>query len=549
MVIQQDTAAPLGPRDYLRILRRRRVIVLLGVFAVFVPVVLLSLVQTPIYEAQAELLIQDRSSETLFDPNSGVRNDPARQIQNELHIIESPPVRDAVREKLGSVPDVSATPIGQTDLVRVAATSTDPARAAEVANAYTDAYIAHRREQAVDDVLAASGQVQSKISELQKQIDAAPPEQREELVRAQSLFKQKLDQLQVDGALKQGGAQLVTPAVTPTTAVSPRPLRNGLLAVFVGLLLGICLAFLLNYLDDSVRTKDDFERVAPGLPVLGMIPVVSGWKTKDRPFLVSTHDPMSPAAEAYRTLRTSVQFLGLDQPMRILQLTSANAREGKTTTLANLAVALAGAGQRVLVVCCDLRRPRIHEFFGLGNEVGFTSALLGKVPLADAIQAVPDQPGIDLLASGPLPPNPSELLSSNRTAEVLNTLRVEYDIVLVDSPPILPVTDALVLSRRVDAVLLVSVAGATTRKEVVRATELLIQVEAPLVGAVLNGVDPEGSDGYAYQYYRYEESRPSPEPTAEKARPGPQPGAAERIVGGEAPQGTPRGRPEPAQTE
>ena len=189
----------------------------------------------------------------------------------------------------------------------------------------------------------------------------------------------------------------------------------------------------------------------------------------------------------------------------------------------------------------------------MGNEVGFTSALLGKVPLADAIQQVPDQPGIDLLASGPLPPNPSELLSSNRTAEVLNTLRVEYDIVLVDSPPVLPVTDALVLSRRVDAVLLVSVAGATTRKEVVRATELLIQVEAPLVGAVLNGVDPEGSDGYAYQYYRYEESRPSsepPAPTPGKARAGPsQPGAAERNDGGEAPQGLPRGRPEPAQKE
>ncbi len=373
----------------------------------------------------------------------------------------------------------------------------------------------------------------------------------------------------MDGALKQGGAQLVTPATTPTSAVAPRPLRNGLLALFVGLLLGICLAFLLNYLDDSVRTKDDFERVAPGLPVLGMIPVVSGWKTKDRPFLVSTHDPMSPAAEAYRTLRTSVQFLGLDQPMRILQLTSANAREGKTTTLANLAVALAGAGQRVLVVCCDLRRPRIHEFFGLENGVGFTSALLGKVPLADAIQAVPDQPGIDLLASGPLPPNPSELLSSNRTAEVLNALRVEYDIVLVDSPPLLPVTDALVLSHRVDAVLLVSVAGATTRKEVVRATELLVQVEAPVVGAVLNGVDPEGSDGYAYQYYRYEESSRRPEPTPDKPRtapqsaqqstqqPAPQPTqppappavADEGNDGGEGPQGTPLGRPEPAQKE
>lgn len=507
MVIQPETAAPLGPREYLRILRQRRIVVIAGVLAVFVPVVLLSLVQTPQYAATAELLIQDRSSETLFDPNSGARNDPARQIQNELHIIESPPVRDAVRSKLGPVPKVSAVPIGQTDLIQVIATSTDPARAAEVANAYADAYIGYRREQAVDDLLAASQQVQGKIADLQKQIDTAPPAQKEELLQAQSLFKQKLDEMQVDSALKQGGAQLVTPATRPTSPVSPRPVRSGVLAIAVGLLLGVCLAFLLDYLDDSVKTKEDFERVAPGLPVIGMIPSVAGWKAKDRPFLVSAVDPMSPTAEAYRTLRTSVQFLGLDRPMRTIQLTSANPREGKTTTLSNLAVALAGAGQRVLVVCCDLRRPRIHEFFGLSNDVGFTSALLGKVPLAEAIQHAPDHGGIDLLASGPLPPNPSELLSSNRTGEVLATLRTEYDVVLIDSPPVLPVTDALVLSRRVDATLLVSVAGTTSRKEVARATELLWQVDAPLVGAVLNGVDPEGSDGYAYQYYRQERQR------------------------------------------
>jgi polysaccharide biosynthesis transport protein len=492
----------MGPRDYLRILRRRRGVVVVGVLVVLVPVLLLSFLQTPRYAAGAEVLIQDRSSETLFDPNSGARSDPARQIQNELRVIESPPVRDAVKAKLGPVPKVSATPIGQTDLIDVVATSTDPARAARVANAYADAYIGYRREQAVNDVLAASEQVQSKISDLQKQIDTAPPAQKDELLRAQSLFQQKLDELQVDGALKQGGAQLVTPATAPESPVSPRPVRDAIIAAFVGLLLGVALAFLLDYLDDSVKTKEDFERVAPGLPVLGMIPAVAGWKTKERPFLVSAVEPLSPAAEAYRTLRTSVQFLGLDQAMGTIQLTSANPREGKTTTLANLAVALAGAGQRILVVCCDLRRPRIHEFFGLGNDIGFTSALLGKVPLAEAIQGVPEHRGVDLLASGPLPPNPSELLSSKRTGEVVATLRSEYDVVLLDSPPVLPVTDALVLSRWVDATLLVAVAGTTTRKEVSRATELLWQVDAPLVGAVLNGVDPEGSDGYAYQYYR-----------------------------------------------
>src|SRR5215213_1650129 len=196
--------------------------------------------------------------------------------------------------------------------------------------------------------------------------------------------------------------------------------------------------------------------------------------------------------------------MGLDQPMRTIQVTSANPQEGKTTTLANLAVALARSGSTVAIVCCDLRRPRVHEFFGLNNDVGFTSVLLGKVGLAGAMQEVPDQARLSLLASGPLPPNPSELLSSRRTVEVLGSLQAEYDIVLIDAPPVLPVTDALVLSGRVDATLLVAVAGATTRKEGARAVELLRQVDAPLVGAVLNGVDSEGSYGYAYQSYRYE---------------------------------------------
>ena len=481
--------------------------IVLIVLLVTVPTLVYSLLQTPLYAGRAEMLLLPRSSETLFDPSSGVRNDPNRAVQNEIRILTSQPVRDAVRAQLGSAPKVSATPDGQTDLIRVTARDTDPARAAALANAYSTAYIDFRRKQAVDDVLAASQQVQSKMSELQKQIDAAPSgSQKDSLVQAQSLFKQKLDQLQVDGALKQGGAQLVTPAVASTDPVYPRPARAGVMALFVGLVLGTGVAFLRDFLDDSVKTKDDFERVAPGVPVLGLIPVVSAWRGKETPYLVSLDDPNSPAAEAYRTLRTSIQFIGLDQPMRTLQVTSANPQEGKTTTLANLAVALARSGSTVAIVCCDLRRPRIHEFFGLDNEVGFTSVLLGKVGLAGAMQEVPDQARLSLLASGPLPPNPSELLSSKRTVEVLGSLQAEYDIVLIDAPPVLPVTDALVLSGRVDATLLVAVAGATTRKEAARAVELLQQVDAPLVGAVLNGVDTEGSYGYAYQSYRYESS-------------------------------------------
>jgi capsular exopolysaccharide synthesis family protein len=508
-----ESSSELGLRDYLHLVVRRKQIIVVVLLLVTVPAVVFSLLQTPMYAGRAELLLQTRNSETLFDPNSGARADPARQVQNQIRILSSQPVRTEVRARIGSAPKVKAGAIGDTDLISVTARSPDPSRAALLANTYANAYIDYRRKQAVDDVLAATQQVQGKIGDLQKQIDTTPAgPQKDSLVQAQATFKQKLDQLQVDGALKQGGAQLVTPAQVQTSPVAPQPLRTGVLALILGLILGVGLAVLREFLDDSVKSKDDFERVVPGVPVLGLIPVVSAWRGKETPYLVSLEDPTSPAAEAYRTLRTSIQFLGLDQPMRTLQITSANPQEGKTTTLANLAVALARSGSTVAIVCCDLRRPRVHEFFGLKNEVGFTSVLLGKVPLAGAVQEVPDQARLSLLASGPLPPNPSELLSSKRTVEVLGSLQAEYDIVLIDAPPVLPVTDALVLSGRVDATLLVAVAGATTRKEAARSVELLRQVDAPLVGAVLNGVDTEGSYGYAYQSYRYESPVGSREP-------------------------------------
>jgi receptor protein-tyrosine kinase len=292
--------------------------------------------------------------------------------------------------------------------------------------------------------------------------------------------------------------------------VSPRPRRNAAIALVVGVVFGVGLAFLFEYLDDSIKSKSDLERAGRGaLPTLGLIPAVSGWKDRDEARVASVVDPKSPAAEAYRALRTSIQFLGLDHKVHAVQITSPTASEGKTTTLANLGVALASAGQRVVISCSDLRRPRIHEFFGLDNAVGLTSVILGEVPLSAAVQRVPDVENLYILASGPLPPNPSELLSSDHAADVLAALRAEYDMVLLDSPPVLPVTDAAVLSSRVDATLLVATAGMTTRRSVSRAVELLHQVEAPLVGSVLNGVKDEGGYGYGYGYY-YRHYAPSP---------------------------------------
>jgi capsular exopolysaccharide synthesis family protein len=272
-------------------------------------------------------------------------------------------------------------------------------------------------------------------------------------------------------------------------------------------------AFLRDHLDDTLKTKEDLEGASGGLPTVGLVPQVASAKGAAHA-IVSLEQPSSPAAEAYRTLRTSLQFLSLDRPVRTLMLTSPNAGEGKTTTIANLGVVFARAGVKVVIVGCDLRRPKVHELFGLSNTVGLTSVLLGEASVADALQAVPASKYLRVLASGPLPPNPSELLSLKRTADIIESLSADRTIVLVDSPPVLPVTDALVLARHADACIMVCAAGTTTQSERSRAVELLQQVDAPLVGAILNGVRNGAGYGYGYGGYGYGRPYTSDEPAS-----------------------------------
>ena len=519
----QTPTGELELRDYIHVLARRKWTVVTAVFFTVGTALALSFLQTPVYQGSAEMLLGQRSTESLFDLDAQARVDPNRSMQTEIEILKSGPVRAEVRRQLGVAPPVSATPVGQTDVVEVKARSTDPEQAAVIANTYARSYIDFRRKQAVEDLVAAAAQMQTKVNELQAQIDtrtaqinSSDPKTRAEvearlrpqvdaLVSQQSLFKQRLDQLQVDAALKTGGAQLVTPALASDSPVEPTPVRSGAVALVAGLMFGIGMAFLFDYLDDSIKSKEDVERAAPGIPVLGFIPAVSGWRDREESRVISRDDPTSPAAEAYRSLRTSVQFLSLDHPVQALVLTSANAGEGKTTTISNLAVALARAGQEVIVVDCDLRRPRLHRFFGVSSAVGFTSVLLGDTPLSGSLQRVSGEDRLRVLAAGPLPPNPSELLSSPRAAELFAALRRHADVVLVDASPVLPVTDATVLSAQVDATLLVVAANSTTRKQAARAVEILRQVDANLVGTVFNGVKEEGAYGYSYQYYRREE--------------------------------------------
>lgn len=506
---------------YLGVLRRRRWVVILTVLGVVASALVFSLLQTPVYESHARVLIEP--SQSLFQTGLGADIIDASRIETEIQVMEGEQVRAAVREKLGSAPKVSATVVGTTAVLDVAAESTRPADATSVANAYADAYVEYRRKRAIDTLVVATEELQQRITDLDKEIAEAnaravaanPPRpdrptpqtpEQASLLGQRSAFKEKFDQVQVDIALKNGGAQVVSRAGVPTSPIRPTTVRNVLVGLLVGLIVGVALAFATDQLDDSLKSKEDFQRAGGGLPVVGVIPRMSGWKNRAEPRLVSLTEPSSPAAEAYRTLRTSIQFIGVDRSLRTLQVTSPTSGDGKTTTIANLAVSLARAGQRVTVMSCDLRRPRIHEFFDISNDApGFTSVVVGAASLSSALQDVGGNSQLRLLLSGPIPPNPSELLSSRRAAQVISALAGQSDVVLIDCPPVLPVTDAAVLSSHVDGTLLVATAGATTGKQLHRSVELLRQVDAPLVGLVMNEAPPEDAYGYGYGYYRYVE--------------------------------------------
>src|SRR5262249_27279941 len=261
-------------------------------------------------------------------------------------------------------------------------------RAQRIANAYANAYVDAKRTQGIDELLAASKQVQDQVNGLQEQINAldeqarnAPSDQQDALSQRRSALLseqagvgQTSDRLQVRLALASGGASVVGPAALPTTPVEPRPLRTGTLALFLGLMLGVGGAFVRENLDDRIRNKEELERASDSLPVLG---VVDSYDNGDA-LPITLTEPSSTCAEEYRTLRTAIQFLGLDRQLRTLQVTSPNLGEGKTTTIANLGVALACAGVNVCIVDCDLRRPRLAALFGVDSSVGFASVLLGQ---------------------------------------------------------------------------------------------------------------------------------------------------------------------------
>ena len=303
--------------------------------------------------------------------------------------------------------------------------------------------------------------------------------------------------------MKTGNIRILDKAEVPKFPVKPKKKRNILLAVIMGLTLGIGTALFLEYLDNTIKLPEDVKEHLE-IPYLGPVPAIT---SNDIPAhvardLATVHAPKSAAAESYRSIRTGILFSSADEAPRTIVFTSASPDEGKTMTAANIGVAMANAGSRVLLLDCDMRRPRIHKLFDLDRNIGVSSILVGTGSAKDAI--VPSSvENLDILPVGPIPPNPSEIIGSKKMGLLLSALKKHYDRIIIDSPPISAVTDAVILAQMADSLLLVVRAGETPRQVIQHALAQVRSVNANILGAVLNAVSVGRDSYYYYQYYYY----------------------------------------------
>jgi tyrosine-protein kinase Etk/Wzc len=348
--------------------------------------------------------------------------------------------------------------------------------------------------------------------------------QRNVLVEVYTVLQNRLQEARILEAVEDASVRIVDPAILPSQPVKPRKLLNLFLGLVLGGMLGVGIAFLREYMDETVHTKEDVQAATKGAPVLGMIPRIreavgssgrtaqAGGPGELNSRLVAGRDPRNPVSEAYRSLRTNLTFANPDHPPRTIVVTSALPQDGKTTSAANLCITLAQQGIKTLLVDADLRRGVLNNVFDTPREPGLITILAGKCGIADAIRTIDlgASGTLDFLPSGGYPPNPAEILGSQRMRSLIEALEERYDLVIIDTAPLTVVTDAAVLGTKADGVLLVARANSTEKGALTYSVEQLRNVRATILGSVINDVDfrrdsryysTYGKYGYYYHYY------------------------------------------------
>jgi capsular exopolysaccharide synthesis family protein len=440
-------------RYYLDLLRRWWWL-LIGVTLVFAAIVYyLTDLQPRVYRATTTIFVNQSAAPGAITYSDALLNQ--QLVKTYSQMAEQPVVLEQVLQRLPialMVSDlsnmVSAQPIRDTQLIQISVTGNHPVMMTDIANATAEVFVEQQRAE-------------------------LPPEQASALRIAQ-------------------------PALLPTTPIGPNPLRNAILAGFLGLMLAAGLVMAYEYLDDKIKTPSDMEAVA-GLTTLGVVTNQHGRKAQ-KIDLVTATAPRSTVAEAYRMVRTNLEFASIDRRLKTILITSANPKEGKSTTAANLATVLAQGGKQVILVDADLRKPSLHHIFGKVNRIGLTNALVLGIEDVERHLLETGTENLRLLTSGPMPPNPAEVLSSSRFTALIESLSTQADVVIIDSPPVLAVTDPMIIAARVDGTVLVVDSKKTRSSALHDAMEALSKSGTHMLGGVLNKAG--GRSGGYYYYYQ-----------------------------------------------
>lgn len=501
----------------MRLLRRRKFVILAATILVPLVALVLSMLQEPVYEGSAEVLLSrknvaDSLTSTVQDPLAFL-GDPERLGETQAELARVPEVaeRTVKAAKLSGVTagqllgSSTVRPRASSDLLVFSVSDTEPAVAAKLASEYARQFTIYRRELDTTALVRARREVSTRLNSLGADQRDTP------LYRS---LVDKEQQLRTLEALQTSNAFLVKPA-TSAGQIKPRTKRNVALALIFGLIIGLALAYLWEALDTRLRSAEEIAELL-GLPLLARIPEPPRDLQTDNS-LVMLRKPRSPEAEAFRILNTNIQLATLDRPPESLLVSSALEGEGKSTTISNLAIATARAGRRVALVDLDLRKPYLHRFFDVHGASGLTSVVLGDTALDEAMTSIdlwPEGnrlPGemteatggtLDVLVAGAIPPDPGEFVATRAVASLLEELKRRYDVVFVDSPPLLNIGDARVLSASVDGLLVVTRLRVVRRPILKELSRVVAAAPCPTLGFVLAGAEGEEGYGYGAYYYR-----------------------------------------------
>jgi len=492
---------------------------------------------TPIYQTSTRLLVSDPPAMRSLDYSGIVSTQSLTGTYAKMMVDR--PVLQGVIERLNLPmtsdqlkPLITVEIISGTQLLSISVQNANPVLAADIANAIAAVFTDRIRDLQEQRYSSAREGLALRVSEMEKKVsetssaiaaerqalgittDTTTPgnntvsipespqllQLESRLTEYQRLYSElvtNFEQVRLAEAQTSTNVFVSEPASVPRVPISPNTARSTMLAGVVGIMLAVGVVFAVEYLDDSIKNPEDVRRRF-SLPVLGVIPHHS--QAAGKP--ISLSEPRSPVVEAFRTLRTNITFAGVDTPLRRIVVTSSVPQEGKTTISSNLAVVLAQGDKKAALIDADLRRPQVHQKFGLSNRAGLTNLFMRSVDAMTGILQTTEMTNLSIITSGILPPNPSELLTSKKMGQILDRLNQDHDIIIIDTPPVLTVTDAAAMSPSMDGVILVAKPGVTKLSAMAQTIEQLRAVGANILGVVMNDVKPS-SRKYGYYYSHY----------------------------------------------